>query len=402
MLKFIKNKAAIIRRNLSSLDNQPIGRAALTILIFLDLFILISIFDGLEDHTRQLTKPSQLIPQYCRDIVIEGEWNETNRLVRLAKTVSNSRGQYYWPDERERTRERHPVCEPIAKLFLSIEDDDGLSSNLKEFVKVKRETGQLNSELKRIKGAYDTSLLENIADQGGEQANVVSLRKEIMKKTASVNALVQKKKLLDSSLRQDKRIQELFAYVESVSNEARNSLRDDLRDLNFWHPVKRLGMEMIFLLPLFLIFYFWNTNSITRNRPFQTLVSSHLLVIVFIPVLIKIVELVYDIIPKKLLKHIIELLESLNLVAIWHYLLMGTIILAALGSIYFFQKKLFSQEKLIEKRISKGECQNCGKHLPANISACPFCGFEQFKQCSSCNKLTYVYGKFCRECGHGN
>ena len=402
MLKFIKNKAAIIRRNLSSLDNQPIGRAALTILIFLDLFILISIFDGLEDHTRQLTKPSQLIPQYCRDIVIEGEWNETNRLVRLAKTVSNSRGQYYWPDERERTRERHPVCEPIAKLFLSIEDDDGLSSNLKEFVKVKRETGQLNSELKRIKGAYDTSLLENIADQGGEQANVVSLRKEIMNKTASVNALVQKKKLLDSSLRQDKRIQELFAYVESVSNEARNSLRDDLRDLNFWHPVKRLGMEMIFLLPLFLIFYFWNTNSITRNRPFQTLVSSHLLVIVFIPVLIKIVELVYDIIPKKLLKHIIELLESLNLVAIWHYLLMGTIILAALGSIYFFQKKLFSQEKLIEKRISKGECQNCGKHLPANISACPFCGFEQFKQCSSCNKLTYVYGKFCRECGHGN
>ena len=123
MLEFISKKIANTRHNLSSLDNQPIGKAALIILIFLDLFILTSIFDGLYDHTRQLIRPSQLIPQYCRDIVIENEWNKTNRLTRLANVVKASRGSYQIKDERERTLDRHPVCKPVTQVFLSIEDD---------------------------------------------------------------------------------------------------------------------------------------------------------------------------------------------------------------------------------------------------------------------------------------
>jgi len=402
MLNLIKNKISKIRRNLSSLDNQPIGKAALTILIFLDLFILISIFDGLDDHTRQLTSPSELVPQYCRDIVIEGDWNKTNRLALLAKTVSDSRGRYYWPDDRERTQERHASCQPIATLFLSIEDDDGLSDNLKEFLKTQSEIRRLNSELERVKSAYDTSLLEKIADQEKGQANVDSLKQAIAKKTASVNALVKKKKLLNSSINQDKRIRDLFSVIENLTQDDRNKLRDDLRDLNFWYPVKRLAMEMIFLLPLFLVFYFWNMRSISLSRQYQTLVSSHLLVVVFVPAFFKIVELIYDIIPKKFLKQLIDLLESLNLVAIWHYLMMAVTILIALSLFYLFQKKIFSREKLIEKRISNGACQNCGKHLPLQTVACPFCGFEQYKQCGNCNNPTYIYGKFCKECGHGD
>jgi RNA polymerase subunit RPABC4/transcription elongation factor Spt4 len=92
-------------------------------------------------------------------------------------------------------------------------------------------------------------------------------------------------------------------------------------------------------------------------------------------------------------------LESLKLVAIWHYLIIALAVAAALFLIYIFQKKLFSREKLIERRISKGDCQRCGKHLPAGSQACPFCGFAQFKPCSSCGKLMHVHGRFCRECG---
>lgn len=400
MLGRIRNKAKTITHNLASLDNQPIGKAALTVIIFLDLFILISIFNGLADHAGQLTTPGQYIPQYCRDIVIEGDWNETNRLVRLARIVSNYRGSYTLPNQRERTRKKHPICEPIARLFRSIEDDRGLSANLAEFLRLRQQTVQTKSELERIKSAYDTSLLETIAKQRKGQANVDSLRKEMARKTDSVNKLVHKQELLESSLEQDKRLRDLFGVIESVSEADRNDLRDELRQLNFWYPVKRLGMEMIFLLPLFIVFYFWNAKSISGNRPFQTLVSSHLMVIVFIPVFFKIVELIYDIIPKKLLKHIIELLESLKLVALWHYLLMGITILVALALIYLFQKKLFSREKLIEKRIAKGRCQKCGTHLPLASPACPFCGFKQFKQCSHCNEPTYVFGKYCRECGY--
>jgi hypothetical protein len=402
MLETIKNKIASVRKNLTSLDNQAVGKAALIVIIFLDLFILISIFEGLNDHTRQLSRPGHLIPQYCKDIIIDNDWNKTIRLKRLAQIVSTYHNRTYWQDKKYKSRERHPQCKPIADLFLSIEKDKSLSENLDKFLKNQEEVKQLNSELKRTKSAYDTSLLEKIASQNKETANTDSIKKDVSRKTTAVNKLIQEQGLLESSLVQDPRIRDLFIIIDKITAADRDSLRKDLRNLNFWYPVKRLGMEMIFLLPLFLIFYFWNARSISSNRPFQTLVSTHLLVIVFIPVFFKIIELIYDILPKKLLKNIIEFLESLKLIALWHYLSMAITILLALGLIYFFQKKLFSKEKLINKRISKSLCQDCGKKLPLGASACPFCGFAQFKECSHCQKPTFVYGKFCKACGHGD
>ncbi|HEX9661036.1 MAG TPA: zinc ribbon domain-containing protein [Candidatus Binatia bacterium] len=53
----------------------------------------------------------------------------------------------------------------------------------------------------------------------------------------------------------------------------------------------------------------------------------------------------------------------------------------------------------MQRRIAKGLCQNCGQHLPAGSSACPFCGFAQYQPCGHCKKPTHVYGKFCKECG---
>ena len=402
MIYNIKEKLSRFKRNLLNLDNQSIGKASLIVVIFLDIFILISIFDGLDEHTRQLNKPYEYIPQSCRDIVIDGKWNETNQLTRLAKIISTSQNSYYYDKNKEKPNEQHSLCAPISKLVLSLKSDRSISSNIKELLASRNEIKDLNSEITRIKGAYNTSLLERIADKESEKNNVTSLQKEIANKTRSLNKVLNKQQLLESSLLQDKRIEEIFSIVANISDKDRTILVAELRNLNFWYPVKRLGMELLFLLPLFFIFYFWNSRSISKNRPFQTFVSAHLLVVSFIPVFFKVFDLIYDIIPKKLLKHIVELLESLNLVAIWHYLSMAVSILIALALIYVLQKKLFSKEKLIVKRISKGLCQNCNKHLPSGISSCPFCGFQQYKKCKHCEQPTYVYGEFCKECGNKN
>src|SRR5512139_420376 len=167
-------------------------------------------------------------------------------------------------------------------------------------------------------------------------------------KTATLNERVREQALLEASLERDPRVRVLFALVANVSEADRKAMVEELRRLNFWYPAKRLAMEMLFLLPLLAAFYFWNAKSIAGNRPFQALVSSHLLVVVLIPVFFKVVELVYDVIPRKLLRQVIELLESLKLVAIWYYLLIGVAIVTALALVYLFQKKLFSREKLLQ------------------------------------------------------
>ncbi len=392
-----KDKLGKIKTYLTSLDEQPLSKAALVIILFLDIFILIAIFNGLDRHTRQFSSPDEYIPNACREIVINRHWNSTNRMDNLSQIIISYSNSYYRIDEKKKGR--HPICVPYIDLLDQIKNDKALTGIFEERSKAGREAGELQQRINNLKGAYDTSLLETIAGQQESRTNVDATKREFQQKTNALNTLNNRIASLDQTISGDAKVKLLWGKLQGLQEQDREKLLSDLRRLNFWYPVTRLGMQMIFLLPLFAVFYAWNNASLRKNRGVQTLVSSHLLGVSFIPIFCKIIETLYDIIPKILLKKIIDLLESLKLVAIWHYLVIALAVAAALFLIYIFQRKLFSREKLVERRISKGECQQCGKHLPTESYACPFCGFAQFKSCSSCNKLMHVHGKYCRECG---
>lgn len=397
MLGIFRNLFNSIRTNLTRLDNQPLGKAALVVILFLDIFILVSVFDGLDEHTRQLTSPDEYISRTCRRIVIDHQWNATNRLDNLSSIVlAHSTGYYRIEARRE---DRHPLCAPYLDLLDRIKQDKKLSDGFEDRSGFVRESRDLRREIENLKGAYDTTLFETAAGRTKEQSDVDALRKQVREKTTALNTLTGQIAALDERINGNDVIRRLWAKLETLTPENREKLTQDLRRLNFWFPVKRLAMQMAFLLPLLAVFSLWNGISLRKGRSVQTLVSSHLLVVTSIPVLFKIIETVYDIIPKKLLRKLIELLESLKLVAIWHYLIMALAVAGALFLIYIFQKKLFSREKLTERRIARGQCQECGKHLPPESAACPFCGSGQFKACGSCGKQTLVHGKFCKECG---
>jgi len=392
-----KDNLGQIKTRLTSLDDQPLGKAALIIILFLDIFILIAIFNGLGAHTKQLSSPDEYIPNSCREIVINRHWNPTTRTDNLSQIVISSNRSYYQVEGKRETR--HPLCVPYIDLLDQIKNDRALTSIFEDRNKAEREAKELQRRIDNLKGAYDTSLLETIAKQQERQTKVDATKNDFQQKTIALDILKNRIASLEQTINRDAKVKLLWERLQDLPEQARQNLITDLRKLNFWYPVKRLGMQMIFLLPLFAIFYAWNNTSIRKNRGVQALVSSHLLGVSFIPIFSKIIETIYDIIPKILLKKIIDLLESLKLVAIWHYLVMALAVAAALLLIYIFQKKLFSHKKLIERRISKGDCQHCGKHLPAGSQACPFCGSAQFKYCSNCGQLMHVHGKYCRECG---
>ncbi len=392
----LKDTLARTRKRLTSLDDQPLGKAALVIILFLDIFILISIFNGLYEHTRQLSSPDEYIPSSCREIVINRHWNPTNRTDNISQIIISTSNSYYRVEEKK--KERHPVCLSYTDLLDQIKGDKGLVSIFEDRSKLEREAKELQRGIDSLKGAYDTSLLETIAKQEN-QTKVSATKEDFQQKTSALNILKTRIASLDQTINSNEKIKLLWGKLQGLQEQDRQRVITDLRTLNFWFPVKKLGMQMLFLLPLLAVFYVWNSSSIKNTRGLQTLVSSHLMGVSFIPILCKILETVYDIIPKKLLKRLIDFLESLKLVAIWHYLVIALAIVAALVLIYIFQKKLFSREKLAERRIAKGECQQCGKRLPPGAQACPFCGFAQFKACRNCNQLRHVQGKYCQQCG---
>jgi len=397
MFVILKNRFTTIRSNLISLDSQPLSKAALIIILFLDIFILISIFDGLEKHTRQLSSPDDYIPYSCREIVINRDWNPTSRLDNLSAILLSYSNSYYRIEENR--QEHHPVCAPYLEQLDRMKNNRELLALFEERGRFDREAQLLQREIGNLKGAYDTALLETMAAQRAGQGNIDAIKQDVQGKSNTLNTLRGRITGLEQQINGDRLVKLFWEKLETLQPADRERLKADLRTMNFWHPVKRLAMQMIFLLPLFVIFALWNNASISNNRGTQKLVSSHLLVVSFIPIFFKIIETVYDIIPKKLLKRLIELLESLKLVAIWHYLVIAVAVAAALFLIYLFQKKLFSRDKLMERRIAKGLCQQCGKHLPPGSMACPFCGFAQFKPCDTCNQPTPVYGKYCKACG---
>lgn len=395
----IKQRLRNLKKHLTSLDDQPLGQAALIVVIVLDLFILTSIFDGLDRHTAQLNKPDDSVPGICREIVIGRDWNAANRLERLSiRTEAQATSYYRRPDEK---KELHSTCAPIVQALERIKSDQALVNDLRALHQLAREARDTRAQIERIRGPYDTALLAAVAKQPKGRAGVEALQREIETKTVALNGLAHRLGALEASLAGNAQIRRLWTQIDELSETRRQQLGDDLRSLNFWYPVKRLGMELVFLLPLVVAFYLWNSASLRHGRSVQTLVSSHLLVVTAIPVLLKVTELIYDIIPKKLLQRLIEVLESLKLVALWHYLLIALAIAGAVAAIYLFQKKLFSREKLLERRIARGQCQQCGRALPAASAVCSFCGFAQFRQCAQCGRPSYVYAKFCKECGTG-
>lgn len=393
-LKDILSRVSV---SLTSLDSRPLSKAALVVIIFLDIFILISIFDGLDEHTRQLSSPDDYIPYTCRDIVINKEWNPANRTDNLSSIITSYSNSYYQIEEKKKTL--HPLCAPYLDLIDQIKVDKELAVAFEDRNKFHHEAKDLQREIGNLKGAYDTSLLETISKQQEEQVNVDKIRKDVQEKSNTLNILLGQIQALELTINENGKVTLLWGRLHGLQQADREKLRADLRNLNFWYPLRKLGMQLIFLLPLLAIFYAWNNTSIRKSRGIQALVSSHLLAISFIPIFFKIIETVYDIIPKILLKKLIELLESLNLVAIWYYLVIALAVAVSLLIIYIFQKKLFSWEKLIERRITKGQCQGCGKQLRPESQFCSFCGFSQVKPCSSCHKSTLVFGKYCLECG---
>ncbi len=396
----IKTKLIDTKNSLISLDNQPLSKATLVILLFLDIFILMAIFNGLGAHTRQLSTPQEYIPSSCREMLIERNWTPTNRIENLSQLVNGHNNSYTYRTQPVR-HERHPACAPCLTLLDQIKNDKALVSNFDERMKAEREIRELQRRIDQLKGSYDTALLEAIAQQPEPAIEVDATKIEFKQKSSRLNSLKTRVAELDELINANPTVAALWVKLQSSQASDRQTLLAELRTLNFWYPVKKFGMQMLFLLPLFAIFYLWNNAAIRGNRSLQTLVSAHLLVIAFIPIFCKMIEAIYDIIPKQLLHKLIALLTALKLVAIWHYLIIVIAIGAALLLIYIFQKKLFSREKLLERRIAKGECQQCGKHLPSGARACPFCGYLQFSLCTACGKPKHAQARHCWACGAG-
>lgn len=402
-MKNIKESIFAFQDRLVNVGNEePLSKLSLVVIIALDIFILSVVFQGLNDHTKQITSPDEYIPYECQEVFIKRSWSNNNFLTKLQPLVLSGHNNYsYRYDsrlEQTKTEVMHNSCSEFYTKVKLVAENPKLKNLFIDRKETLKHREQLTKGLKQSKDVYDTSLLENIADQEKSRNDLPAVKTAITSHKTGIEVVTQRLINAEKTINAEPLIIELRGML-SPDNKLRQEIINDFKKFQKVYPLKELGWQLVFMLPLFFIFYVWSSRSVKKNNRVQTLIATHLLVVASIPIILKVVEVVLDLMPRHFFKNIFKLLESLHVIAIWHYIVILISVCAGLFAVYIIQKKIFNKRRIQQKRLMKGACYSCGKKLPQNAQTCPFCGTKQQTNCHQCHEETYVCGDYCKNCG---
>ena len=397
----MKNRLKLLRKRLTSISQEePLNKLSLATIILLDLFVLSLIFAGLNEHTQQLTTVNEYMPSQARNIFIEQAWLPDTRVAKLEALILAERNNYHYDYEglfkERKLKIMHPASARLFRQISALSQDATIRELFLQRQKAVAEQTKIEEIFDKAKKSYDTQLLENIANASKSGASEIATTAQRHKqKLEMLSAEIAK---VEERIQAQAGVQKLW-QVTAPDEAVRARIIADYKRFQFWFPVKELGWQLIFLLPIFWLFYVWSVRSVRKDNPIQTLMASHLLVIATLPIIIKVIELVVEIIPKHFFKKIFELLQAMHLMALWHYFVILAVIGIGLLLVYCIQRKVFNQQQVVQKRLMKGACIVCNKKLPTNARFCPFCGRVQVMECSACKQATPIGGAFCVHCG---
>ncbi|MUG92628.1 hypothetical protein F7734_09250 [Scytonema sp. UIC 10036] len=388
-----------------TINNEPLNKVSLIVIIFIDIFILINVFTGLDDISRWHLSPSQAYPCYS-------EWNnyrtQTDKdkdyeIIRLLLTDTNTEPSFQRNYQQIQEGHLGKVTE-FCLNYAGYKDKIYTSKNqqtIKTIDQKQTNISKLEQDNRNIRDRYDSTLLEKLAGQPrSESINPVGAEKA--KQTLEQNA-----NNISTLIREISNLKnQLLAKPESVNFI--NFLKDEgkfstvekgYKQAAFWYPSIQFAFQSIFLLPLILLALSVHRFAGARGYGLISLISWHLLVIFFIPLILKIFEfLQFGAIFEFLFNVISTIFGGLLFLISYVYILL--IPLIGFGLIKFIQKVIFNPKVQAANRVQKSRCLKCAKKIRHHDVYCSHCGYHQYTECPNCHNFTYKHLPYCRECGY--
>jgi predicted RNA-binding Zn-ribbon protein involved in translation (DUF1610 family) len=389
-----------------TINNEPLNRVSLIVIILIDIFILVNVFSGLDDISRWYISPTEAYPCYS-------EWQnyrtQTNKdkdfeIIKLAlpDRINNLPS---FPQTNQLTKQaRLGKVSEICVNYGSSKDKISNSEN-KQIIQT---LGQKQSKIsnleqtnRTIRAQYDSSLLEKTAGQPREQSiNLVAADKakqELEKNTRNISTLNQEISTFKNQLLTKPEISSFLAFLKD--RDKFTAVETGYKKASFWYPSIQLALQSLFLLPLIIIALSAYKFAHRRRYGLISLISWHLLVIFFIPLILKIFEfLQFGAIFKFIFDIVSAILGGLLFLVSYIYILL--IPLIGFGIIKFAQKIILNPKAQATNRVQKSRCVNCARKIRHNDAHCPHCGYYQYVECPNCHSLTYKYLSYCKECGY--
>jgi len=369
---------------------ERLSRWTLFFLISLDIFVLTIIFYGRDFQTEVVHSPESQYNYSCQSF-IDGEFNST---IYYYEDYSSD---YYGDNLAD--RELDERCLNILNMAKSIKSDDELNGYKNVIEKSKNVKAGLSNDLYRIKSNYDTKLLEKIADS--EIDEKVS---DIQKKSKRLQALIKKEESLISKnlilYYDSSKVTELREYIDSIEDE----VKEDYLSAKKYFYIKIYVIELLFTLPLVLIFYFMINRSLQRKEFLNYNLYRHLFFTSLIPLFITIFGVIVELLPKVFIEKLIEFFYNLEIPFFIYYTLI------AIGVAVTFVVAKFIQERVNRKKdrngiefiesYKKSLCIDCGNRVDyKNMKFCPYCSNKLQSECKKCGELKISGMNYCQNCG---
>jgi zinc-ribbon domain len=388
-----------------TIDNEPLNKVSLIVVISIDLFILVNVFSGLENISQWHLSPAQAYPcygnweNYRTQTNQEKDYEMLRRSIFLEPQNNKSLQETYQQAEAGHLGKVSATCLEYATLQDKINNPQNRNT-AQNIDQTQQKISTLDRANQNIRAQYDSTLLEKIAGQDRDKSiNSVGAEKakqELDRNNREITNFKTKFSKLKTELLSKPESGKFLALLKDETQFTEVKIGE--QKASFWYPSIQLAFQSLFLLPLIVIALSVHQFAQRRRYGLISLISWHLLVIFFIPLIFKIFEFLQI---GAIFKFVTDLIRVLfgGLLFLVSYVYILLIPAIGFGIIKFFQKVVFNPKVQAASRVQKSRCLNCGKKLRQNEAYCPHCGYSQYCECPSCHGLTYKHLPYCQQCG---
>jgi hypothetical protein len=392
-------------RQSNTIDNEPLNRVSLIVVILIDIFILFNVFSGLDNISQWHISPAQTYPCYAEWDNYRTQTNPEKDYELLIRSVLDDRAdQKSFQETYQQAEVGHlgKVSETCLQ-YGGYQDQVNTPPNrqiLKTIEQKQQKISTIDQANTQIRAQYDSTLLEQIAGQSREQSiNQVAAQKAKQELDQNNRAIANLKSEISKLKKEFLSKSESLEFIAFLQDKNQfDDVKNGEKHASFWYPSLQLALQSLFLLPLIVIASWVHQFAQRRRYGLISLMSWHLLVIFLIPLIFKVFEFLQI---GAIFKFVFDIIRVLfgGLLFLVNYVYILLIPAIGFGVIKFFQKIVFNPKVQAASRIQKLRCLNCAKKIRQYDDYCPHCGYYQYLECPSCHNLTYKHLPHCKHCG---
>lgn len=390
--------------NSRKVNNEPLNKMSLIVIIIVDIFILVNVFTGLDDISRLYLSPTEIYPCYSEWSSYQKDTTSDKDFQLIRKAIPPNDFQFDFQARYKQVELGHlgKVSEVCLK-YASLKDNLNNPENQQIITNINRKQGEISSleqANRTIRNQYDSTLLEKIAGQSPDnsinQVGAEKAKQELDKNTQRIATLKQEISVLKQEVIKKSNSVDLLALIKDQRQF--NTVQSSYQSASFWYPTIQFLFQSIFLAPLIIIALFVHRQSQRRGYGLVALISWHLLVIFLIPLLLKVLEFLQA---GVIFRFLVDIFAKIfgGLLFLVNYLYIFLVPVFGWVLIKLFQKVVFNRKHQAAKRVEKSQCINCGKKIKSFHAHCSHCGYYQYVECHHCHELTYKKLPYCYHCG---